>query len=597
MNQANAVQFHGAHRTPFSSVASIGICLFLLSVIFWLLYWIDYAWVYSCIGWIDAWAYFGLAADPVAMRSAFPNHPAGDLLPLIWPAAFLYSVFPAIAANLLYKWASFVLVGLLLYRMVEWDFGKQTAIWATLALVFYKYFLIAVGSDYTDGRVILYLMLALYFLSTAYVSDASRKQEATRLFFGGLFFSFSVSTALLSSVFGLPLALCAIGRQWIKKGKIEIPWLALSILGFCVGILSLGLAHYLYTGRFLYFSATLAKATSFLNVTRGPQHVNVLRLEWLYLPLLACVALPMSLVTRESRNVPWGFEKKLSILLWVMNVGALLPLVYLQYVKKQETLINCYYLDQVLPFTMYAIVGTLIHPAIRQLGKTRFMVFTVIFFLVCLGVFAYTTCKPGVKAQWLTTLACVGLIAAVLLYCTSRKEAGWLTIFLTLFLWVNLSPEKIDRIWKYDGITPYCKSRRQALETSFRWVAFVKKVDPGRSRFLWYNGNGERTFFRGLSAASHLWQGRVLNECLPELDVPIGEVGVVDPVSLASRGVGLIVVAKDDVEVERARANLLKQGVQIEYEISTTFQVNDEKSLQVRVCRLITENKGGGAAP
>jgi hypothetical protein len=121
MDQVNVIEFHGTRKSLFSAVASVGIPLFLLSVVFLLMRRIDPSWIYSCIGWVDAWAYFGHAVDPIGMRSAFPDHPSGDLLPLIWPAALLYSFFPAVVANLIYKWASFALAGLLLYRMVERD--------------------------------------------------------------------------------------------------------------------------------------------------------------------------------------------------------------------------------------------------------------------------------------------------------------------------------------------------------------------------------------------------------------------------------------------------------------------------------------------
>lgn len=582
----STIEGYGKRSGPHPFLAKVLGPWGLLAIVFWILWRLNSAWIYSSIGRVDAWAYLGLALDPIGMRFAFPTHPATDLLPLIWPPALLYAVFPPFVANLLYKGATFTLVGLLLYRVVEQDFGWKTALWATVTLVFNKYFLTAVGADYTDGRVIVFLTGTLYFLSVAHADHISLRGEWLRFFLAGISFCFCIGTALLSVIFALPLAILAIGRQWIKKGAIAFSSLAFAVVGFAFGILILGVGHYLYTGRFCFWEATLVKASMFLQMTRGPQDFQLWTLEWMYLPFLACLAFPLSLAMQRGQGVLRNPENRLPMLLWLANTIAVSLMAYLQYFRRQETLTNSVYCDQILPITVMTLAATVIHPAIRQCSRRTFAILTVVLVFVCFAAFAYTTRSPAITDERLRNFLIIGTVTAVCLFCMARPNAGWLTVLLTLFLMGNLSPVWLDMIWKQGSIGPYSVSRKQVLDTTCRWVTLMKEIDPQRSCYLWYNAQNERWFLRCFSAASHLWQGRLLNEGLPQVDGVTGDYSTVDARLLASQNESLILITGNDRETEIARENLLKQGIRTECTTRRTFQVNDQKSLQVSICRL-----------
>ena len=90
---------------------------------------------------------------------------------------------------------------------------------------------------------------------------------------------------------------------------------------------------------------------------------------------------------------------------------------------------------------------------------------------------------------------------------------------------------------------------------------------------------------------SHLWQGRIVNEGMPQVDGVAGDCATFDPGVLASQGRELILITRNDAEAETARNNLLKRGIRTECTANRSFQVDEEKSLQVFVCRLAPDRR------
>jgi hypothetical protein len=554
-------------------------------MLFFMLVIVNREWIYNYIGWVDGWAYFGYSYNPIMMRKVFPDHPLGDLLPLVLPAGLFYSIFEAFWANLFYKMLFFTLSGWIMYKILKMEFDYKTAILGTISLLLYKNFLASMGCDYTEGRVILYYLASIFFVLKAVESD----RHNLYLFMAGLFFSFSVSTALLSIVYVVVLFVLYCGKKIQFTGKIKSLF-SISILfipaGFISGVLLLCLIHYSYTGKFIYFYNTINKAVSFLETGRGAPSLNF-SLHWLAIPLFTlCQGVVYAIyLLLKNKNVHSIFRERWFVFLGA-SITSLLVMSYLQVFKNQNTIQDFYYFNQTIPITFIAMSAIFYSPFAKCMDNKTFKILSAGFIFLGIIQFGYYSSMVSPHSIFINKFSITTAIIWILCVCITlyvRNKSIYVISFVIGFFILNISPEPSYRLLKSCNATEDVPNRKTAMYLSIEWIKYMNKIDPQRKAYLWYDKRDSRAYRVGLAASSHLWQGRIYNEFYPDCNVVMGEVGVVNPEVLTQQP--LIIISDEDKTLEVAIDNLKKINIDLSCENVNSFIYLNKKYFDVYVCK------------
>lgn len=203
-------------------------------------------WYYLPVSFVDPAVYLGWSLNPLSYRAIYPSYPGGDLIPLIFPNAFFYWLLDPFNANLAIKFISFCLCNVSIVFLTRKLFNLPTALFCLISFSSYRYTLMAIGSDYTDGRVILYFLLAAScgLGAAMYRTTPALDSSVTRwalFFIAGLFAQMMVSTAILSvTLLPLVFGFSAVGinfnskkqffflsckRNWVLSFSVSLlPW-------------------------------------------------------------------------------------------------------------------------------------------------------------------------------------------------------------------------------------------------------------------------------------------------------------------------------------------------------------------------------------
>jgi len=537
------------NNTLFSNIR----LFFVLIITFLISSRINTAWIYNLAWSVDEWAYFGAFLNPIHMRLVYSSHPIGDLLPLILPAGIFYHFLSPFLANFFFKMTCFVVTGFFSFKTLRMEFGRNTAIIGTIAFLSSQNLLFAIGTDYPQGVVMIYFLCSIYFILRA--ADQDVKQPTIPLLFAGFFFSMAVSTAFLSLVLITVLGTLFIGKILQQTGRLNLGECVRSgilfLVGFLIGILLLGLLHYSYTGQFVYFGNTLQKAKYFLTIAPHPKPFYLSN-SWLIVPFITCLAgLVFVLKQRILRKMDFKEILRDRGLLMVLGLAVgLCTLAYVEFVKRTGTLSDPYYFNQTLPITFLAFSGMFFVYS----EKVRLRIFTCIatFFAAASFLLFWWTTRPTYSPAAFANLYTFPLYYYPLffllflgIFALTNKNSFSTVVFIGLFLIINITPPSYAAIRHIEAIP----SRRYALELTADWVDLMNQLDPERQAYLWYDRAGNEIQLQTFAAASHYWQGRVYNESFPAVNVPMGEMGIINPVDLKNKEVLVLTASKNLISV------------------------------------------------
>jgi hypothetical protein len=335
-------------------------------------------WYYNPISFVDGAAYLGWSLHPLMYRHVFIGAPSGELFPLILPNAVFYSFLPALVANFVIKFLCFFSAIVCLFVSVRELFGVRAASISVIAFAFYRYTLISFGSDYTDGRVELYFLLALACALCASRPQLSRLRTLLLLGLSGAFAQMMVSTSLLAAallpvIFGAVLIVGPSFSMGPFKFKIMLRQVASAVLGFVIMFLIFSLIDKtVYGGDGFYLRNTLHKMFVIMGENRVRQPAWLQQGSWLLLPL---VAVPVGLISLLS--IAWSNRPLLSLDdrrgMQLISLLATAPLPYavfiiFQFGFRQETLSNFFYFDFLIPLT-FLLVGAMVYRPLLSLNS------------------------------------------------------------------------------------------------------------------------------------------------------------------------------------------------------------------------------------
>ncbi len=551
---------------------------FILTVI------LNSEWIYNVIGFLDPWGYLGAMFNPIHMRRVYPEHPIGDLLPLTLSGGIFYEVFSPTLANYFYKMACFVSVGFFMFRALENEFGSRTALFGTTAFLSSKELLACIGNDYTEGRVVIFLMVALYFILRAV--DLEIHRQRLFLFLAGFAFALSVSTALLSMAYAPALAVLFFGKNRLNSGRFELVHLKNSlfcILGFFSCVLLLCAINFFYTGHFIYFSNTIVKAQHFLTIERAAAVIS-LDWDWLALPLYGLAGALSIFVFGTFKSEDFFLFRKRILLLGIALITNFLFLGYLQLYRHQSAISDPYYFRQTLPLTFLTASGVFFAPWLNRISHSAFVKSSMAFLVLSFFAFWYTTTyhQRGIFFHDFTILRGAVFLAIFFLVSMAGQKLIPVGIMASFFFLFNLSPEATDHIHKTTHLSKLIPSRKLAHTMAIQWVELMNRLDPERKAYLWYQRSANRHWV-DLSAASHYWQGRLYNEKFPSVGLPTGENNVVvNPDQLVKQP--LIIMSPNHDLVLESQKNLLSINIRSTCSKGTDFIVEGKKYFEVYQC-------------
>lgn len=591
-------------RGTVGKLALAGIVLFVLAAS-----WINESWLYDPFGWVDQWAYLGQAHFFPRLRLLWPGHPSGDLLPLILPAALAHRVFPPVAANFLLDICCMSIVLCVLFLHVRKFAGSVTGLIIALGAGGYQYLLSAVGSSYTDGRVIASYCVGLYLTSLA--RDAKGRRAAGLLVLAGSAGACMAYTAILSASY-LPVfaiyyilrfreAEGALWRQLVRRVARFIAWFPLGIVGMTA---VLAAVHFSYTGNWFFFGPTLIKLTHFVGggYSAPPAESWLPDASWLIVPFavtLACAVALVRFVVRE-RTVP-----SLLSALKEWHVVALLNLASLSIVLFIELYLNQWplqflYFDQTLPVTFLGL-GALFGrrsggaPRLTAAFEIALAASGSLLGLWVVGQYPYTysTVRDPLAAKLelgpYEILAAFVLVTAVVLYGSNRfRFARSLVIAYLLMLNIfsfspTFGPFLYANTWSALSRPAPINSSKGIYLTTLHVADFVDRIDPERKHALWFNDGGAiGPLLRQVNAVAFLNDsGLRINREFPKLEDFGGFMGSGGrPPRARDR---ILVLSPDPSAPTQAEAALKAFGLSVESSDIQTMRLGEGFLYAVRI--------------
>lgn len=541
-------------------------------------------WIYNPTGWVDGFAYLGHFLSMQSLRLAMPEASSGDLVALIFPASLLYKLFSPIVANILFKSAGYCLSLTVIFLSIEILFNWQSALLTIVYLSTYKYFLIAMGSDYTDGRVILYFSASIYFLL------ASENKKQIFLIISGFLYFCAVNVAILALCY-LPLLIiislsgCEVGRDGRGSSNrlqnqlshyLEKLWKltlyragAYFILGCIFAYIFLMIVHFSYTGSWMFMANSVNKLFQFVQQNRVPAGTSYESCSYLYLPIFILISLPIFLYLTFQKGAEldpgfMGVGVNNVIVVYVTLFSAILGFFFLQLKFHQETITNVYYFNQLMPIIFLGL-GSLFYVVIEKLRRAIILAAGLIMLILGLLIFRVTVNNPyieGVSHHHINSAMIETIYLALLLIMMIflfKFRFGLLAMLLVSLCVIEMRPWGSTQLSINEFNT--VNNREKIFLLTVPWVRLIERMDPSRQALLWYKAGDGLSFMSSFAAASHLWQGRVFNESFPNPhgDIPGSANGGMPIESLKNRKI--IVMTEDGSLVEKAQKNLREAGL------------------------------------
>lgn len=472
-----------------------------LAALPWVLILFDDSWVYPLPGALDAWLYLGFMTNYSGFLDLFPSTYYGTRLAWIVPGHFAFAAFPPVVANLVlhvgYYYAAIGATFALLWRLSD----QTKAFIGAVMMGTSPPILFAIGSNYVDGPVITYALVAL---ATAAWASTSRVKHRWLLASGAataLMLHSNLASALVVPV--LPiffLSLSSSGRPSIRDALafaagVIVATIALGIVNVAVG-----------GGPWAFFMPSIrwALSASAPNPVSGALHFpSVLRY---LIPASALFAFLFSAATRrlDRHRTAVGLS-----LLWL--TGSFIVFDFLG----GTLLATQYYVSWLVPLSILVLAVQCSGQGVR-LGPIA--VWMIALGLVVSGVIGIQSIHPGIAAighehtslaapSWAALAA--ALLAATVLCTVHRASIAALAVWVALYASasalaghsMNLRPD------------PRGKDLFVAVEQVFQAV----RSDGPRSRVLFWYGLTPLTRYFESIAATHLYMYSLVGIHYPSL--------------------------------------------------------------------------------
>jgi 4-amino-4-deoxy-L-arabinose transferase-like glycosyltransferase len=503
------------------------------------------SWILNPPGFIDPWVYTGHFLRFDQYLKAFSGTYYTSRLGWILPGHIIYKLFPPLVANYVLHILFYYVATLALYLILRYTINRRAALFTSLLMGCYSYFLLAIGWNYVDGAGITYYLLTLI----AIVYSSKSRNPRIGLFLAGFFYGALVYTNIFCLVLTPTLIISYLCLHQSRCKRLIITNLIYIILGLFFITVLLGTINYNINKNFLFFlpSFNFVAKNSSIWGNSNPWKTNFKEwlplARWLLLPTLTCVASVASLFA--SRLQKHKRPAHLSVF-YLFQVNHLLNfLIFLSIeISFSPALQLPFYASYLIPSTFLAIAAQL-QASLNSIRKSQFIFFCLV--TIASSLIFYRGWSDGdiwqsnTPANLLTlffTLIGIFLIAVTHYFSRpsnlTKKPSHILLLTLILFIYILSSPRNIWAVYgnvsnahllntiespPLDSWLYYPFSKQEIFLTTVQAQKLLREIDPDVQFLFWYNLH-ENPTYRSI-ASSSLWGYRLVSERLPELPLPI----------------------------------------------------------------------------
>lgn len=290
-----------------ASVDPYPLVLFLLP---FLLLLISSNWMFSPVGSIDPWVYYGYFRNLAHFeKDLFPGTYYGSRLSWILPGYLIHTLLAPLPANYVLHLTFYYIAVFSCYSILKYAAGPRSAFLGSLLLGCYPFFLKSIGWDYVDGAGIAY-----YFLTAAFLTQAGRSASPLWPTLAGFSYAALIYSNLFCVTFSPFLLGYYVAAARHHSGRVSpkalVSSLLFIVLGFALLTLTLGTVSYFVADTFWFYAPSIAYALGNIgkaNPWRSGTVKWVLQARWLVLPVLTVVVMTVILLwQRMQKKSSWN---------------------------------------------------------------------------------------------------------------------------------------------------------------------------------------------------------------------------------------------------------------------------------------------------
>jgi hypothetical protein len=441
-------------------------------------------WMYSQIDYIDAWVYHGFFRHMETYTATmFPGTYYGSRLGWIAPGYVSYRLFPPVIANIVLHVVFYGIAVGSLYAIVRRVAGASNALFAACAFGLYLPAVRSLGSDYVDGAVIAYALLA-----AAVGSRGVERQQLWLTFTSGMAIG-AMMHSNIGAAFMLPsIVIWLVPSQremWRSKSLWRLA--ATGTLGIVACTILLSIFSVAAGGRWDFFlqSVRWMQAIGLENPWDVTGVSWVALSPWVFLPAATLVASVIVL----ARATEWRVEQ-------LRAFGALAALILVfavwDFLGPGALLYYPAYASWLIPWTFVAIGGVLV-PVIASARKdAAALLMTIVVLALSLSWPQYT------RLPW-TGLASLALVVAAI------SIAGFLRRSMTSRLLIAVSIALVHGALSRSAYFTPVPDRADAFRAIDRGVRLIDShLTTAQPRFLLAPSKRLGHYVNGLTSV-YLW--------------------------------------------------------------------------------------------
>ena len=464
------------------------------------------SYIYTPVGYLDPWIYYGYMRHLGAMKALFPNTYYGSRLSWILPGALVRWVLPAVPANYVLHLAVFFTAVFSLYWILKQAFGARVAVLSAICMAVYPYFWSAVGGDYVDGAGIAY-----YLLTMALVFSAARQPRryipliAAGAAYAGVIYSNLVWVAFSPAFFGFYLwSLAETGARNVWKAIFRfILWFG---LGWAAVSVALGTANQMLEGNFWFYAPSLRFARSMAGIKnpwKADSYAWLVDGYWLILPFLGCLA-ALVVCARLWR----GGRGDLRLFFALNMFYSAGVLIYME-ARGNPVLQYMYYASYMIPSAVL-VLGPVLFASVSALRESSFRLLLGAALGISLCSWAFTN-HPAISGftsahQKAMLVAGIGIVGAgIALARYSRAALLGLTGLALIWVVPQIS----------SGVVTNAAEEYRRIAAG---MDAIEQVRDGQALKFWFDGND--TYLKEFNSLNscYLWAYSRINFQFPLLE-------------------------------------------------------------------------------
>ncbi|QWR76321.1 hypothetical protein E2O03_001825 [Candidatus Magnetomonas plexicatena] len=461
---------------------------------------------------VDPWIYLGYFLDFSGHLNAFKvdfyTNYFGTRFPWIVPGILAYKFFSPLAANYVLHLGFLYAALFSAYFIIKNILNKNTALFTTVLLGSYSYFLFSLGWDYVDGAEITYFLIIILCLVNL------KKTNENLAFFIGVFYALLLYTHLYMIIY-TPAFLVFHGNSALKTNLNFVKLITFVSIGFLLVTISFFILNYVVSGQVVFFLPQIKVA---MDLSLGHHRWKLPIEQWLFnaghlvIPFIAFVINFILMVYSFFRKAN---EKKV-LLLRLLYILSFLMAVVFELLKK-PVLQQIFYASNLIPF-LFLSIATWFYPFLEKLNRKQMLLVVMCSITILLIPFGlYSDAGTYVMIRYRKLLMLLIVVAgSAFIYFTSNTKR-----YIAYVLFFCLSFSVINYLSSFREVFQNSNNvqRESAHIAVVKTIKYLMEINPKSESLFWYNSETDPMgrLFRAVNSA-YMWRYRRVSSEFPKID-------------------------------------------------------------------------------